>query len=262
LFEVDGNQIKVKQGAVIDYEKASTHELTVTVTDKAGLTYSEAVTIKVQDVSEDSPTTPPALKALAAVFDGAAYLAANPDVAAAGMDPLEHYVLYGAAEGRAAPGLDSTHVVGREIVDGFDRDYYLLNNQDVAAAGMDATFHFATYGWKEGRDANAFFDTDFYLEHNPDVAAVGINALDHYLKWGAEEGRDPSAFFDSDFYLSQNRDVAEAGMNPLEHFLRYGLSEGRKYQPDVTVQHSEQAQPAIVVLDEAGPRDPDGSLLG
>jgi hypothetical protein len=33
-------------------------------------------------------------------FDGEAYLAANPDVAAAGVDPYEHYINHGQAEGR------------------------------------------------------------------------------------------------------------------------------------------------------------------
>jgi hypothetical protein len=34
-------------------------------------------------------------------FDGAAYLAANPDVAASGVDPLDHYERFGKREGRA-----------------------------------------------------------------------------------------------------------------------------------------------------------------
>ncbi|MFC4171993.1 peroxidase family protein [Microvirga sp. GCM10011540] len=173
------------------------------------------------------PAAPVVVKALSASFDGAAYLAANPDVAAAGMDPLDHYVRFGAAEGRSAPGLDPRHVVGREITDGFDSDFYLLNNPDVVAAGVEASFHFENHGWKEGRHANAFFDTGFYLESNPDVAAAGINALDHYLRFGAVEGRDPSAGFDSTAYLTANPDVAAAGINPLEHFLRFGIYEGR-----------------------------------
>ena len=36
-----------------------------------------------------------------AVFDEAAYLAANPDVAAEGVEPLHHYVMHGLAEGRS-----------------------------------------------------------------------------------------------------------------------------------------------------------------
>jgi len=41
--------------------------------------------------------------ALGRGFDSAAYLAANPDVKAAGMDPLQHYLQYGQTEGRQAP---------------------------------------------------------------------------------------------------------------------------------------------------------------
>ncbi|WP_156178432.1 glycosyltransferase family 2 protein [Puniceibacterium sp. IMCC21224] len=41
----------------------------------------------------------------AAFFDAPAYLGANPDVAATGMDPLEHYLSSGAAEGRSPADL-------------------------------------------------------------------------------------------------------------------------------------------------------------
>ena len=36
------------------------------------------------------------------LFDGQFYLRANPDVAAARMDPLEHYLMFGIYEGRVA----------------------------------------------------------------------------------------------------------------------------------------------------------------
>ena len=37
-------------------------------------------------------------------FDTHAYLAANPDVAAAGINPLEHFLRFGALEGRLPQG--------------------------------------------------------------------------------------------------------------------------------------------------------------
>ena len=58
-------------------------------------------------MSADRPDTargglsPEDLATLAAHFDADFYLAENPDVAAAGMDPLTHYVRFGEAEGRA-----------------------------------------------------------------------------------------------------------------------------------------------------------------
>ncbi len=60
-FEIDAvtGQIKVKAGAVLDYERASSHTLSVTVTDKngTGLSASQEVTIKVSDVLESQQGT-------------------------------------------------------------------------------------------------------------------------------------------------------------------------------------------------------------
>ncbi len=53
FFEVvDGNQIRVKAGADIDYETATSHDVTIEVTDSGGNTYSEVVTINVGEVNE------------------------------------------------------------------------------------------------------------------------------------------------------------------------------------------------------------------
>jgi hypothetical protein len=70
----------------------------------------------------------------------------------------------------------------------FDAEYYLLANPDVGAAGADAAFHFATFGWREGRDPNAFFDTSAYLSTYTDVAFAGVNPLEHYLQFCIYEG--------------------------------------------------------------------------
>lgn len=140
-------------------------------------------------------------------------------------------VLYGAPEeGTSEPELLSAilNTDTTTIRDGVDTTFYLTNNPDVAAAGIDAVEHFNLYGWLEGRDPNNFFDTDGYLEANPDVAASGLNAYDHYNTWGWREDRDPSTLFDTSAYLEANPDVAAADMNPLEHYLLYGLTEGRE----------------------------------
>ena len=52
LFEIVGDEVRVKAGADIDYETATSHDITVEVTDAAGATYSETITINVQDVQE------------------------------------------------------------------------------------------------------------------------------------------------------------------------------------------------------------------
>jgi len=51
-FEVVGNEIRVKAGASLDAETTQSHSVTVQVTDSAGNTYSEVLTINVGDVDE------------------------------------------------------------------------------------------------------------------------------------------------------------------------------------------------------------------
>ena len=115
---------------------------------------------------------------------------------------------------------------------GFDRDFYLARNADVAAAGVDPYQHYLQYGWHEGRDPNPIFDASYYLAKYPDVAAAGVEPLAHYLTYGGREGRDPSIAFDTSDYLDANPDVAAAGVNPLVHYLLYGQAEHRALARD------------------------------
>ena len=92
-------------------------------------------------------------------FDAAYYLEHNPDVAAAGVDPLAHFNSYGWQEGRNPNAM-------------FDTTGYLAHYADVAASGANPLAHYEKFGWKEGRDPSAHFDTTGYLAANPDVAAA------------------------------------------------------------------------------------------
>ena len=78
----------------------------------------------------------------ALLFDENFYIAANPDVAAAGIDPLGHHATFGWLEGR-----DPSAV--------FDTEAYLLAYPDVAAAGVDPLEHYLHAGAAEGRLAFA-----------------------------------------------------------------------------------------------------------
>jgi hypothetical protein len=171
---------------------------------------------------------------VAPLFDEAAYLQANPDVAAAVQQGtlrygFEHFVRFGMDEGRT-PG------------DWFDQDYYLAQNSDVATAIENGTVrsaiaHFFAFGHRESRNPNAFFDADDYLLNNSDVkdaiAAGRIDsAFEHYAEFGIEEGRQSGFLFDEAFYLEKNPDVAaavQAGTFALGmyHFFSIGQSEGR-----------------------------------
>ena len=155
-------------------------------------------------------------------FDGEAYLGRNPDARAAGIAPLLHF-LSADGQGRAP----SSAIGPNAGATGFDRQWYLMNNRDVAAGDIDAEAQYRLYGAREGRNPNAWFDTNGYRAAYADVAADGVDPLLHYTLHGWREGRDPSAAFDTKDYLTANPDVAATGVNPLLHFLAYGAAEGR-----------------------------------
>ncbi|MBP8937608.1 MAG: hypothetical protein KBG72_03915 [Agrobacterium sp.] len=83
-----------------------------------------------------------------AIFNTLEYLTANPDVAAAGINPFQHYLAFGANEGRAPSASFPTFA-------SFDEATYLAANADLAAAGIttkeQAYAHFVIYGQFEGR---------------------------------------------------------------------------------------------------------------
>ncbi len=72
------------------------------------------------------------------IFDETWYLAEYPDVAEAGIDPVQHYLRYGASEGRnPSPEFDTT--------------FYLTTNPDIAQAEINPLIHYLRYGKEEGR---------------------------------------------------------------------------------------------------------------
>ncbi len=52
LFEIVGDQLKLKDGVALDYEAQNAYRVTVVATDESGATYQETVTINVADVNE------------------------------------------------------------------------------------------------------------------------------------------------------------------------------------------------------------------
>jgi V8-like Glu-specific endopeptidase len=109
-----------------------------------------------------------------------------------------------------------------------DREFYLSTYPDVRDARISPKEHYLDFGWREGRDPNAFLDGSAYLDANPDVRAAGHSPLEHYRDWGWKERRDPGPGFDIERYLAANPDVRAAGMDPLTHYLTYGRAEGRR----------------------------------
>jgi hypothetical protein len=73
------------------------------------------------------------------LFDSAWYSLRYPDVKNNNQDPLRHFLLYGASEGRAPGPL-------------FNAQQYVLDNPDVAQSKINPLIHYINHGRKEGRD--------------------------------------------------------------------------------------------------------------
>jgi O-antigen biosynthesis protein len=109
------------------------------------------------------------------IFDGVFYRRAYPDVAAAGMSPLLHFLLFGRREYRNPHPL-------------FDAYFYCERYPDVAASGMNPLAHFALYGLAENRDPASCFPIADYRSRHPDLA--GENPLLHFMRCGFSRPED------------------------------------------------------------------------
>ena len=105
------------------------------------------------------------------LFDRQWYLCNYKDVADTGMDPLDHFLEYGAKEGRNPNQV-------------FDTAWYLRRNPDVAKAGVNPLAHYIRHGAREGRDPSPNFSSRWYLDQNPETEQAGSNPLTHYLREG------------------------------------------------------------------------------
>jgi glycosyltransferase involved in cell wall biosynthesis len=140
------------------------------------------------------------------LFDRDYYISQNPDVAQAGLDPVKHYFIRGAYEGRNPHRL-------------FDTSYYLTRNPDVSKAGVNPFAHYLVRGAFERRDPHPSFDTAYYLSQKPEVAKLKLNPLVHYIRYGAAEGRNPHPSFNVAQYLRESPDVSRSFINPQLHSL-------------------------------------------
>jgi glycosyltransferase involved in cell wall biosynthesis len=175
--------------------------------------------------SVDPASKRPSLRALlvdkTGLFDAAYYLANNPDIAQAGLDPLEHFLDAGYRE------------QGRKPNPYFDPIWYLDRCSDVRKVGQHPLVHYALYGDAEGRQPCRLFDTAWYRQQYaiPNTEP----ALAHYLRHRTTCKYSPIPDFDVEYYARKNPDVAAAGIDPFEHFLLSGFREGRNPSTDFDV---------------------------
>ena len=200
-------------------------------------------------------------------FDVDSYLLGNPDVLAAGIDPLMHYVEYGRDEGRVVDGY--VHQPNRGVA-------AEISPSDAVDPADGDKPHWPR--WKKGQPAptNKMTNRSSGLRASSTHASIlirtpmserrGVDPVLHYVTSGHTEGRDPSADFRTTYYrvkyLNGSRSV-----NPLVHYSTVGRQAGNHIAPgahddadDVHLSISESVRPG----DDFEERDPDlaGSSRG
>ncbi|HYZ62121.1 MAG TPA: hypothetical protein VE650_06660, partial [Acetobacteraceae bacterium] len=120
------------------------------------------------------------------LFDSAWFVARNPDVPAAGLDPLTHFHRYGWREDRWPNPY-------------FDPAWYRAEYPDVRKADVDPLLHYVKNGEAEGRKPLAHFEPSWYRDR------FGVPpeqlALAHFLQHRHGGQVSPVPEFDAAYYL-------------------------------------------------------------
>jgi GT2 family glycosyltransferase/glycosyltransferase involved in cell wall biosynthesis len=109
---------------------------------------------------------------LSSFFDAPWYLSRYPDVVNAGLDPLRHFMIHGAAE-------------SRDPNRWFDSTWYAARYVDVGASGVNPLLHYLQSGAAELRNPHPRFDATWYADQHPEAAP---NPLLYHLRIGSARG--------------------------------------------------------------------------
>ena len=183
------------------------------------------------------------------LFDRTFYLAAYADVAAAGIDALDHFLQHGLHEGRSPhplfdPGFYAAqmppaalgeppllHYLRCGAADGldphplFDTAHYVAQTDRESLFGQLPLLHFLRAGTLAQLSPNPLFDAGFYRRANGLGDSFPRHPLLHYVEAGWREGCRTHPLFDPTYYLALRPDVARAGIEPLAHYLHHGFHE-------------------------------------
>jgi len=118
------------------------------------------------------PPDRPYAQQVAAVFDADWYRSRYPDIAASGLEPLQHFLDHGLAENR-----DPNRF--------FECDWYNEHYPDVAVSLLPALLHYLQSGAEELRHPSPRFDAAWYVEQHPDAA---LNPVLYHLRVGSRRG--------------------------------------------------------------------------
>ncbi len=182
------------------------------------------------------------------LFDAAYYGREHPELAAAGHDPAAHYAWVGGRAGaKPNPYFDGAwylaqnpdvsgnpllHWQDHGVTAGLDPNPFLKAawyRERYPDAGPDALLHYLQVGAAENRDPNPMLDAEAYLLEYPDAREAGLGALLHWWHHGLSLGCNPHPLFDAAWY--RTRHALPPGADPLAHWLETGQRAGLPTSP-------------------------------
>lgn len=159
-------------------------------------------------------------------FSTKLYLAANPDVLKAGINPFDHFI--------SSP--EGTRPYASSI---FDPKFYSLSHSGVGSKEGPVS-HYDKTGRKHGRSPSILFDVPFYRSQLRGTDNDVTDYLTHYLQVGWKEGLVPHPLFDPEYYCKQLDDPAKL-IAPLAHYVESGWKQGLSphllFDPEYYVQN-------------------------
>lgn len=140
-----------------------------------------------------------------ALFDAQWYTVKYPDVPGTGLDPLDHYLRFGAKEGRNPSA-------------SFNSSRYLKDNPDVKTSGINPLQHYLEFGINESRE---IFQV---TERLNDEKISGVNFLENTKPFAAHSSDSINASADIVICVHNAREDVHACLTSV---LDYGRPEDR-----------------------------------
>ena len=189
------------------------------------------------------------------LFDPAWYLAQYSDVRERRLDPVLHYVRFGADEGRD-PGPQ------------FSTTFYIVTYPDILSTDYNPLEHYELFGRGEGRrtmpsasDEPAPHESQSAGAEHPDrraaaapepagaaespplppAAAARIRRMTRTIR--------ASPLFDPEWYVARYDDVRESGTDPALHYVSQGAAQGRDPGPRFSTSYYVETYPDVLTTD-------------
>lgn len=161
----------------------------------------------------------------------------NLDITSTGLNPLEHFILYGADEGRwpcewydmgegNAENPEYKALRKNPFAEYIRKNPAITRNiksQSIKYRGNVSNLH-------DEIKASGLFDEPYYKNSIGVSSEDDFNAIEHYLKFGRIYQLTPRADFDPEWYWNTYSDCQELQIDPFVHYVRIGHKEKRNTQ--------------------------------